>query len=154
MKKKMIIYGLTFPYIDTCVEIFDKTAPHKYDIRRELSEPLLINSVFHHEYFVICDTYDRNTGGHVIGFGGINNVGFDDSIFGIVACYIDPKFQFNSNQSKNGGFGTALVNHMLERIKNLGGEVVMLTTLTPEFFARFGFVPINTVKGWSIMQSM
>ncbi len=48
-----------------------------------------------------------------------------------------------SPEAQGRGIGTLLLRHCLRRADDLGTEIVWLATVSPSYFARFGFVPVS-----------
>lgn len=138
-----MIRRLNYEDVDVCNSIFSINfgiEGYSYDIKSELL------SSFIKTQFIIPEYYVYEEENIIKGVGGLNNVGWDDSVFGICSCYILPEFQ-----SK--GIGKTLTKFRIDRIKELGGEIIFSTTKKVWHLERFGFKVINSpYKTWKIMQ--
>ncbi len=96
--------------------------------------PVSINQVFEHlrDFWVINDAKNR-----IIGCGALKIVWKDLGEIRSLAIK-------NSKQKK--GYGSMLVNTLIEEAKKIGINKIFVLTYTPAFFEKFGFVRIEKTK--------
>ena len=128
--------------IDECIKIceenFEKEG-YSYDMKAEFLFQFQ-DTLNHTEHYIFEDE------GVIKGFGGLSNSWFDSCIFGLCNFFVKLEFQKQ-------GIGTALVNHCINRIKELEGKMVLLTTMKVNFFKRFKFKLVEYPDDkWHFMQ--
>lgn len=136
-----MIRPLTPSDIPTCVELCEnnfKLLDFNYDIGKELLAQF-DNNIREIEFYVYDD-------GVIKGFAGLANCWFDDGVYGLCSCYV--------HVDHHGlGIGKELTEYRINRIKELGGEIIFSTTKQPWHLERFGFEIIKSpYKEWNLMQ--
>lgn len=121
-----------------CEQAFEEGG-YTYDvvaeIERSLGEPY-----FNQPYYYVYDD------GHVKGVAAFANSGWDDSVYGVFSCYI-------SKEYRGIGIGKELTSFRLQKILQLGGQIVFATTKETWHLERFGFKVIDSPYGdWKLMQ--
>ncbi len=106
-------------------------------IYQELKESFLSHS--HKPEFFVVEHHSK-----IVGIGGFSKSRINYRIYEIFSLMIDLKFQ-------NKGYGTSIMKRMIKEIKNQRREknneiTIVLTSLKPEFFKKFGFETISTLK--------
>lgn len=128
--------------IQTCVEICEnnfKLLGYHYETEKEFLAQFNDN-IREIEFYV----YEDN--GIIKGVGGLANCWFDDSVYSLCTCYVKPEYQGQ-------GVGKALTEHRINRIKELGGEIIFSTTKQVWHLKRFGFEIIKSpYETWNLMQ--
>ena len=133
---------MTLEDIPACVKICEKNFKqlgYSYDTKKEFESMFYVQNYIRPLFYVWDD-------GIIKGVAGFNPCGWDDSVFGICTCYVDPEYH-------NQGIGRALTQHRLDEIKKMGGEIIFSTTKQIWHLQRFGFEVIKSpYTEWSVMQ--
>jgi len=124
-----------------CQENFEMLGYNWIDyVKERFKESLDENNIAELEFYVF---EEDDT---VKGVAGITNSMFSGSIYGLIGCYIDIKFQ-------NLGIGKALTEFRINRIKELGAQIVFSSTQKEWHLKRFGFETIKSpFENWTLMQ--
>jgi N-acetylglutamate synthase-like GNAT family acetyltransferase len=133
--------------IETCAEIADFAfleESYFYPVENEIRNSL-INEVqpgsFYHKYFVYEHVHK------IIGFAGLMNTGYDNSIYGLCSCFVHPTFRGMK-------VGYELTNYRLAVAKHKKAKIIQSTTQKNWHLERFGFVETvhDFENGWNLMQ--
>lgn len=117
--------------IPACVEVFQKKfTEYSRDVEKEMLAQFK-NNIFDLEFYL----FEEDT--IIKWVASRSNCMFDDSVYGLISCYVLPEFQGK-------WIGSRLTEFALKRIKELWGEVVFTTTKETEFFHKFGFEVIKS----------
>lgn len=137
-----MIRKLEFQDIKKCVSICESNFivdGYSYDTKMEFQSQFENNNN-QLEFYVFEED------GIIKGVGGLANCWFDDGVFGLCTCYVLP-----DHQGK--GIGKKLTEYRINRIKELGGEIIFSTTKKTWHLERFGFKIIESpYEKWSLMQ--
>lgn len=128
--------------IKSCVEICEnnfKLLGYHYETEKEFLA-MFSENINQLEFYV----YEEN--GIIKGVGGLANCWFDDGVFGLCTCYVEPKYQKQ-------GVGKELTEYRINRIRELGGEIIFSTTTQVWHLKRFGFEILKSpYEKWNLMQ--
>ena len=126
--------------IPTCIEIFHKSIESEpFDIQKELEEQFNETTISP-EYYI----FEEND--IIKWFGWLSNCRFDDEAYSIWRCYVLPEYQWK-------WIGKKLVQHRIDRIKELWGTVIFSTTQKMWHLERFWFKEIDSpYTKWHMMQ--
>lgn len=113
-----------------------------YDIKNLINKqaqkgkmlPVSINQVFENlrNFWVICDSKNR-----IIGCGALKIVWKNLGEIRSLAIA-------NTKQKK--GYGTKLVETLISEAKKIGIKKIFVLTYVPDFFSKFGFIPVEKTK--------
>ena len=91
------------------------------------------------KFFVIT------SGDKLAGFAGLRESWIMPKTFELIGINV-------SREHQHEGFGRVLTEVRLELIKAIGGSYVILSTIRPWFFERFGFEAVDKDDRWTIMR--
>ncbi len=125
--------------IDICKRCF-AIEKYEYDIEKDLL------SQFNNTSSIIIEFYVYEDKGVIKWVAGISNCLFDDGVFWLSTCYVDPQYQWL-------WIGKELVEYRIKKIKELWWEIIFSTTQKTRHLERFGFKKIESpYKTWNLMQ--
>lgn len=78
----------------------------------------------------------------IVGFAGWNYSWVNYDVYELCWCNVLPEYQGK-------GIGRKLVEVRLSTIRNIGGQVVLLTTHRPEIYERYGFKSLSSFNLWA-----
>lgn len=142
----MKIRKLEIKDIDSCISVCQEcfnVEGYSYNTRFEFENQFKDGYIV--PEFYVCEIDDI-----IVGVMGLSGCGFDSSVFSMCTAYIKPDFQRK-------GIGKTLFMNCLNRVKELGGECIFVTSKQSKFVQSLGFNPIPSPvsykkDGWVIYQ--
>ena len=142
----MVIRKLKEEDIDLCISVCQECfniEGYSYNTRFEFENQFK-------EGYITPEFYVCEIDNNIVGVMGLSGCGFDSSVFSMCTAYIKPDFQKK-------GIGKALFSNCLNRVKELKGECIFVTSKKSKFVQSLGFNPIPSPDsykedGWVIYQ--
>jgi GNAT superfamily N-acetyltransferase len=110
----------------------------RQNLPQELGDALRSNAWRKPRFWVARGYYE------IIGFAGLCQSGINYHVFEFTWCNVLPEYQGK-------GVGRALVERRIEAARDAGGKVIILTTMKPEVYLRYGFKVLSEHQLWGKM---
>ncbi len=126
--------------IPNCVELFKLVASGEdwNDMIDDFAEqelwPMFREGQYVKPHYFVCEV-----DGKLVGIAGYSKSGFDNEIYDLFWAIVHPEYQ-------NQGIGGKLTETRINRIRELGGTVILSTTRKDWHLKRFGFEIIQPIK--------